>query len=448
MVGMEHQTPTLCPPVVSPRVSRVKLPAMTKSQRLRQEAAQEAANFRKNVNAPSTRKRFKNLPWTKKNFDVRQWQKEEVTGLLSPVCVCPEKAKQIIAGTSAADPTLAACPDRPQITVRQGKFGARRDQNKEHFVEGWLTQVGLNCDVNKQLTHILTKRIGKRLVQLGLGDYASQTPLAAYDQLLRQYPSEWIKLVGMARIHFTTFNRDKCFERLHEKVMPGCIVRALEDGRPSVAVWCAGCSTGEEPYSLALHWELGRGKEGAVASAEVLMEASMRGKLRSDGYDSDDWNKQQNGSVLQLQITATDSSVECIERGSSGLYDARPWASFGSLPATIRDRGTIAVNATATCSKMMKISPDIQKMVSFHVQDLKHEVAEGTFDLILCRNCAFMYFDDDAQTSVIRRFAQALHPGGHLVLGKKDRPIDFLEAGRELFERIDPKSHEIWVKKK
>jgi len=422
-------------------------PATTKAQRLRKEAVTAAAaEFQKNKS--STKKRFKNLPWTKKDFNVRKWQQDEILDLVSPVCICPENARQIISGKKAADRSLLQCPPRPSINVRQGKFGHRKDQNKEHFVEGWLNQVGLNCDVNKQLVHILTKRVSKRLVQLGLSEYAQGTPLAAYDQLLRKYPAEWIKLVGMARIHFTTFNRDKCFERIHTKLMPACIVQALAQQRATVAVWCAGCSTGEEPYSLALHWRYGNGKELAVAAAEEMQQMVSRQKLRSDGYDSDDWNKQQYGNELELEIVATDSSVECIDRGKSGLYDARPWASFGSLPAQLRDKGTVPVGASATCSKMMQIAPPIQKMVDFHVQDLKHEIAKGTFDLILCRNCAFMYFDDEAQSSALQRFADALHPGGFLVIGKKDRPIDMLEAGRELFERLDPKSHEMWVKKK
>jgi chemotaxis methyl-accepting protein methylase len=112
--------------------------------------------------------------------------------------------------------------------------------------------------------NIVSRRVYSRLQALGLSEQHHDTPLAAYDEVLSKYPGEWVELAAMGRIHFTRFNRDRCFDVILSELLPCRMVCAVQEGRPALSVWCAGCSTGEEPYSLALQWHVG-GRDAAGA---------------------------------------------------------------------------------------------------------------------------------------------------------------------------------------
>merc|ERR1712196_457217 len=84
---------------------------------------------------------------------------------------------------------------------------------------------------------------------------------------------------------------------------------------------------------------------------------------------------------------------------------------------------------------MAAIAPEAEAMVSFEVQDLLVQQPQDRFDLILCRNCAFMYFDAAGQNATLEMFADRLWAGGALVIGRNDGAVEVHPAGTN-FQRI------------
>ena len=370
------------------------------------------------------------LPWLIKDFDVRKWQESEKQAVLRPTTRLPDDVRQVIEGNTKGV-VLPESPFQPKIKVRQGHFGRQRDANKKFFVDGWLSQAGLHTKGNPSMVDIVSKRVKKRVKELGLHKYAEETPLAAYDEVLHHHPGEWLCLMKLARIHYTRFNRDRCFDYIYDTLLPQCMAQATADGRTHIAASCAGCSSGEEPHSLALHWNFGGRERAAQAALAQMPEGTPKGLPQR----------------LELKIYATDVSPECIEKASQGQYDGRPWASFGRLPSILRAQGTRpAQNNRST--PMIEILPEIRKCITFQVQDLKREGPPESqkFDMILCRHCAFMYFDDAMQESTLRRFADVLLPGGFLAIGSEDRPLEELHTGRTMFKRVDLSNHQFYVR--
>lgn len=95
------------------------------------------------------------------------------------------------------------------------------------------------------------KRVRHRLQELALAD------VAAYRAYLEFYPAEWEVLDGMCHITISRFYRDKgVFDFLARQVLPEIVRMALERGEKTLRCWSAGCASGEDPYTLALLWQL------------------------------------------------------------------------------------------------------------------------------------------------------------------------------------------------
>jgi chemotaxis protein methyltransferase CheR len=127
-------------------------------------------------------------------------------------------------------------------------------------------------------------------------------------------------------------------------------------------VWSAGCASGEEPYTIAL-------------------------------------------LAPQVEIVATDIDPELIERARRGEFGE---SSLRELPPELRTR--LAVEKDS-----------LRERITFLVQDLRKKAPAGPFDLVLCRNVAFTYFDVPLQREVLARIQSVLAPGGELVIGKGEK---------------------------
>jgi chemotaxis protein methyltransferase CheR len=126
-------------------------------------------------------------------------------------------------------------------------------------------------------------------------------------------------------------------------------------------VWSAGCASGEEPYTLAL--------------------------LRDD-----------------LEILATDVDPAVLRRAEAARY---PPSALRELPAWLREQAfTDGV-----------LDPCVRSRVTFKRHDIRGEPPAGPFELVLCRNVAFTYFDDAVQRATLKRIASVMAPGGALVIG-------------------------------
>jgi chemotaxis protein methyltransferase CheR len=175
-------------------------------------------------------------------------------------------------------------------------------------------------------------------------------------------------------------------------VIPGLAQRANARGVDALDVWSAGCASGEEPYTLAIMWQL------ALAP---------------------------RFPALDLRILGTDLDDVVLARARRGCFAA---SSLRELPDRWR------ASAFDSDHHVSRVRNEFRHAVTFVRHDVRDAAPAGMFDLILCRNLAFTYFDDDRQRATAARLAGALRPGGGLVLGSHET----LPAGVAEFEPWHP----------
>lgn len=216
------------------------------------------------------------------------------------------------------------------------------------------------------------RRIERRMSLLCVprGDYA------AYLALLRQQPAERDLLARDMLINVTAFFRDpKVFERLAKETLPDLIAH-LPTGRP-LRIWVAGCSTGEEAYTLGM------------LTSEALAEAK---------------------SSAKLQIFASDVDPEAIAFARDGVY---PAASAQNIPPELLAR------YFSRDDYGYRVSANLRAQVVFSVQDVLSDPPFSRMDMVSCRNM-LIYLDASAQERVISLFHFALREGGILLLGSSE----------------------------
>ena len=274
------------------------------------------------------------------------------------------------------------------------------DQDCVHFLQETLPQLHLNWHGFRRVRRQACKCLQRRLQQLQLPD------LASYRQYLDRHQQEWDTLDGCYRITISRFYRDREIYRLLErKALPQLAAQAQDRGMPRIRVWSAGCGAGEEPYSLAILWVL-----------------SPNSAFRHIG----------------LQILATDIDKDLLQRARLACY---PYSSIRELPSDWRE------TAFSRDGNRFCLQPSYRHAVSFMQHDLRSAAPDGPFDLVLCRNLAFTYFDASLQWETGQRIASALRPGGLLVLGAHERLAndheDFepWQAGVPLYRREQRPGH-------
>jgi len=230
----------------------------------------------------------------------------------------------------------------------------------------------------------LKRRIASRVRALGLNDPQ------AYLQVLRRDSAEVDLLMTALTIHVSQFFRNpSMFATLERNILPELIQQVRAEGRGVVRLWSAGCSSGEEPYSLAL-----------VASALETTE-------------------------IPLQIQATDLSPAILEVARAALFEPQRLAE---VPAAVRER-----YFTPEAGRFRLIDA-VRRRVRFASHNLLTDPDYPRADLILCRN-VLIYFSREEQEKILSRFAAVLPPGGVLVLGKAEM---LLGETRNLFRVESP----------
>jgi len=203
--------------------------------------------------------------------------------------------------------------------------------------------------------------------------------LDAYRAHLSAHEAEWATLDGLCQIPISRFWRDReVFDFLVAEVLPTLAAAALERGQTKVRVWSAGCASGEEPYSLRLAWRL-------VAEGEF--------------------------PSVGISIIATDANEAMLARAEAGRYRQ---SSLHDLPPELVDR------AFGRTGDLHQIRPELRRDIVFLRQDIRSKMPEGPFDLILCRNLIFTYFDDAAQSGLLAEICARLRPGAALVIGSRE----------------------------
>ncbi len=252
-----------------------------------------------------------------------------------------------------------------------------KDTDCVRFLQWALPRLGMRWPGFRKVRGGVCKRIGRRIRELHLRD------IEAYRLHLEANRGEWETLDGLCRVSISRFYRDRgLFDHLKDRILPGTAEKVISAGEDQIRVWCAGCASGEEPYTLSLIWRL------------VLRE---------------------NYPALQFRITATDADAHMLTRAEAAVY---PVSGLKELPEGWRD---LAFEAEG---KTFRLKDLFREGVGFHLQDIREEAPEGPFHLILCRNLVFTYFDDDVQCQVLKRIRGKLTSGGVLIVGAHEELPD------------------------
>ncbi len=199
-----------------------------------------------------------------------------------------------------------------------------------------------------------------------------------YAELLMRNAAELDHLLRVLTIHVSQFFRNpSTFQKLREDIFPYLFGRCDRKNMAGLRIWSVGCAMGEEPYSAAL-----------VLKHFFAEPVTGRG----------------------LSILATDVDQEVLESARKGIYREERLAE---VPAEVRERWF------APTEGKFQLAREIMDMVTFRRGDLSDVSAFPECDLILCRN-VLIYLERSHQEKVLTGFADALGPGGILVLGKAE----------------------------
>lgn len=214
-------------------------------------------------------------------------------------------------------------------------------------------------------------RLSRRLRKLGCNSFDQYCTLIATEG----HP-EQRHFINAITTNLTAFFREPHhFEFLKESICPE-LVKKSRDQR--LRFWSAGCSTGEEPYSIAM----------------IMKEA-----LPMAGWD--------------VKLLATDLDSNVLSQGQAGVYTAD---RVEMLSESRRKRWFLQDRAAGR----VKVKPALQEVVSFKCLNLLEPwPMGGPFDVIFCRNVV-IYFDRDTQRQLFNQFADILSPGGYLFIGHSE----------------------------
>ena len=242
-------------------------------------------------------------------------------------------------------------------------------------------------DFSTYKTATIIRRLRGRMGATG------HSSISAYAKQLESDTEEYARFISSLLIKVTEFFRDpKVFQFLRDQTMPEVIRDARQQGL-ELRVWSAGCSTGEEAYSLA------------ITIAEAL------------GDDP---------HPLDVRVFATDIDTAAIAFARRGLY---PPAALQKVPKPILDRYFVKADGG------FEVAKSLRSLMTFGEHDLGARAPFPRIDLILCRN-VLIYFTSPMQRAALETFGFSLREGGRLVLGQSETvaamPTPFVEEHARL----------------
>jgi two-component system, chemotaxis family, CheB/CheR fusion protein len=231
----------------------------------------------------------------------------------------------------------------------------------------------------------IQRRVAKRMGEVGAESYED------YIDYLELHSEEFVELFNTLLINVTSFFRDpETWEHLATDILPE-LLQARTDDSP-LRIWCAGCASGEEAYTVAM------------VLARVLGDAAFRDRVK---------------------IYATDVDEEALDQARHGTYQPR---QLENVPREALDRFFERTDQRYVFRK------DLRRSVIFGRNDLIQDAPISRIDLLVCRN-TLMYFTAETQAQILRRFHFALGDDGMLLLGKSEMLI----THADLFTPVDLK---------
>lgn len=244
------------------------------------------------------------------------------------------------------------------------------DQDCIRFLQWSLPKLRMRWKGFRKVRRRVCRRIDRRMRELGLTD------VFAYQAHLENNADEWPALDSLCHITISRFYRDReVFRSLEREVLVKLSEDAMARGEKELRCWCIGCASGEEPYTLATLWDFG---------------------------------VSHHFPFLKMSIIATDADNNMIERAKKGCYAS---SSLDALPLEW------TMHAFTRLGNRRCIRAEEREKVVFLEQDVRVMEPEGYFHLILCRNLALTYFDEELQRKILSRLRSKLYDQGALVIG-------------------------------
>ncbi len=245
------------------------------------------------------------------------------------------------------------------------------------------------CGINLSgKNELVEARLSKRVSSLNLTNYAQYFKYVDSDYSGK----EQIWMIDALTTNKTSFYREiQHFDFLRQRVLPTLNER-------KVRIWSAACSTGEEPYSIA------------VQLREELPQIESR----------------------DVKILATDISTKVLRSAHEAVYQD---STLEPVPKAWRQKYFNVEDAT---KNTWRVVPEVRRMVRFaRLNFLESFPMKGPFDVIFCRN-AMIYFDKPTQTTLVNRFYDLIKPGGFLFVGHSES----LNGAPHNFKYIQPATYQ------
>jgi chemotaxis protein methyltransferase CheR len=264
-----------------------------------------------------------------------------------------------------------------------------RDVDFEKISRLVYEKCGINLHEGKK--ELVTARLGKRLREGNFNSFADYYRHVTTEE----GTDELIRMIDSISTNLTFFFREESHFSLLSRVLPLMVESAgREQKRFRLRLWSAGCSTGEEPYSLAI----------------TVLEALK-------------------GQAVDVKILATDISTVVLKTAMNGLY-AEDKTKNVPLPLLKKyfQRGT------GNMAGYNRVNPQIRDMIVFKRFNLMDvPPASAVFDVIFCRN-VMIYFDKSTQQTLVNNFHNRLDKGGYFFIGHSES----LTSLNHPFKYIEP----------
>ena len=205
-------------------------------------------------------------------------------------------------------------------------------------------------------------------------------------------PTDIEKMLNKLTTNHTFFMREEGhFKFFNDTILP--FVEERNAAKKSISIWSAGCSSGEEPYTLSI--------------------------IMKEYFKSGNWD---------TRLLATDISQNALTKATTGFYTDE---AISAIPADWRNKYFTKQNGG------YKVTPDLRKNVIFKAFNLMNPITfKIKFDVIFCRN-VMIYFEKETKSALIERFYNALNPGGYLLIGHSET----VDRGSSEFEYIMPATY-------
>ena len=262
-----------------------------------------------------------------------------------------------------------------------GNFNEERTVNDmtdtefSRFADFIQKQCGIKMPLSKKT--MLQGRLQKRLRLLALSSFS----LYANYVFSAKGKDELFHMIDAVTTNKTDFFREaKHFDYLRDVVLPAAMQDASNKGWRQFKAWSAGCSTGEEPYTLAM----------------VLAQFA------------------ENHPSFHFSIFATDISTKVLEIAQTAIYAQE---KIEPIPMTFRKKFLLR----STSKPVIRIAPELRSCLQFMRLNFMNEdyALREMMDIVFCRN-VIIYFDRTTQESILKRICRQLVPGGYLFMGHSE----------------------------